>query len=139
MTKWCVDANVIIAILLEEHATTAARRFWSDLDVIDQIIGPQVLLAECTSVLRRKVSEGVVSEAEGNRLMARMLSFPIEIDASRSQFSIAFAWALEMKRTKVHDLQYVAVAQIQNATIATIDGGLRQAANEHGVPVTVIR
>jgi predicted nucleic acid-binding protein len=139
MTRWCLDANVVIAILLDEHVTEAARSFWFALNENDELIAPQVLLPECASVLRRKVNEAVITADEGSRLLGRLLSFPIDIESSRFQFSLAFAWALETNRTKMHDLQYVAVAQIRGANVVTIDGGLRQIAVERGVPVTVIQ
>jgi predicted nucleic acid-binding protein len=139
VTRWCIDANVIIAILLEERVTPAARAFWTEVEETDELLGPQILFPECTGVLRRKVTEAAVSEAEGLRLLDKVLSFPINIEASADQFRLALAWALAGKRTKMHDLQYVAVSQIRNAIMVTIDGGLRQAANEHGVRVRVLR
>jgi predicted nucleic acid-binding protein len=139
LTTWCVDANVVLAIYLEDQATDSARGFLTGLEASDEVIGPQILLPECTSVLRRKVSQGVLSEDQGRRFLESVLAFPIAIETSQDQFRLAIAWAFQMNRTRMHDLQYIAVAQIRNATVVTIDGGLSQAATERGVPVRVLQ
>jgi predicted nucleic acid-binding protein len=138
LTAWCIDANVVIATLVDETATPAARGFWDRLRRTDEVVAAQVLHPECIAVLRRKVAQGVISEAEGRAKVEEALTLPITVETSRTQFTQAFAWAVAMKRIKMHDLQYLAVAQIRNATMVTIDGGLRQAALERGVQIRVL-
>jgi hypothetical protein len=86
-------------------------------------------------VLRRKANEGLISQDEARFLLDGILAIPIQIEQDRTQFRLALDWAFRTNRTKMHDLQYVAVAQLRRATVVTIDGGMRQAASEHGVPV----
>lgn len=139
MTTWCVDANVVIATLLQENATPAARAFWSGLSRADEVIAAQVLLPECTAALRRKVVDGSITEAEGRQLVEDMLALPVVIEQTRDQFRMAFDWALAMRRRRMHDLQYLAVAILRRAQLVTIDSGLRQAAQERGVAVRFLR
>jgi predicted nucleic acid-binding protein len=134
-----VDANVVIATVLNESATPAARQFWQELTREDSVIAPAILFPECTSALRQRTLDGTISEAEGVVLLEEMLALPIAIELAREQFPVALAWAIQMKRKKTNDLQYVAIASIREAQILTLDSGVRQAALEHGVPVTVIR
>jgi predicted nucleic acid-binding protein len=124
---------------MDEAATAAALGFWDGLRRSDEVVTAQVLHPECIAVLRRKVAQGVLSEAEGRAMLEQALALPIAVETSRTQFSLAFIWAITTKRVKMHDLQYVAVAQIRDAEIVTIDGGLRQAATERGVRVRFLR
>jgi predicted nucleic acid-binding protein len=139
VTTWCVDANVIIATLLDEKSSSNAQAFWSELRPTDDVVSAQVLHPECVTVLRRKVAEGVISSAEGRTKINQLFALPIVVETSPRQFRLAFEWALAQRRLKMHDLQYVAVGLIRNAHVVTLDGGVRQIAVERGVPVTVIR
>src|SRR6266550_3042261 len=103
MARWCVDASAVLAALLRESATSVARAFWDDLTTSDEIIAPQVLFPECTSVLRRRASEGVISVNEGRALIDEMLRMPIRVQDPKEQFRIAFDWASRMRRIKTHD------------------------------------
>jgi predicted nucleic acid-binding protein len=128
-----------MASLFDEPASRSVRAFLSSLRASDELIGAQVLLPECAAVLRRRVADSRTSEAEAIERLDELLELPIEIETSGQQFRTAFEWALAMNRIRMHDLQYVAVARLRNASIATIDGGMRQAAMEHGVPVRLLR
>jgi len=139
MTTWCVDANVVIATLVDEAATSAARSFWDALRRTDEVIAAQVLYPECAAVLRRKVVQGLLSESEGREKIEEALDLPITVETSKQQFRLSFEWALPMRRIRMHDLMYVAVAKIRDATVVTIDSGMRQAAHEQGVAATLLR
>lgn len=138
MTEWCVDANVLIAAVLQEKDTPRAQDFLRRLEQVDTLVGPSILLPECATVLRRKANEGLISQDEARFLLDRILAIPIQIEQARTQFRLALEWELRTNRTRMHDLQYVAVAQLRRATVVTIDGGMLQAASEHGVPVRTL-
>ena len=139
MARWCVDANVVIATLLEENRTSQARSFWISLAADDEVIVPCVLFPECTSVIRRTVVSGALTEAEGYEKLGELLALPLRISTQRAQFSLAFDWATRGKRAKTNDLQYVAVAQLEGAEIVSLDGGMQQAAREQNVPVRFLQ
>ena len=139
MARWCVDASAVLASVLSEHATAAARAFWSDLTGFDDVVGPQLLLPECTSVLRQRVGSGELTEAESADLLEDLLSLPIRIHESRDQFRVALTLAGRLKRPKAYDMQYLAVATIERAELVTLDRGLRQAATDIHHPVRLLR
>ncbi len=139
MTRWCPDANVIIASVLAEEHSAMARQFWATLNDADEVIAPHILFPECTSVLRRRVFRGDLTEEEGYSAVEFMLGLPIRVEPWLDQFRLAFDWATRMRRAKTNDLQYVAAAQIMNATIVSLDGGMRHAAIEHQVPIRLLR
>jgi predicted nucleic acid-binding protein len=91
------------------------------------------------SVIRWLVATSVLSENDGRDKAEELFELPIRINTSLSQFSVAYDWAIRAKRIKMHDLQYIAVAQMEHAQILTLDGGMRQAALEHNVPVSLLR
>jgi predicted nucleic acid-binding protein len=134
-----VDATVLIASLFDEPASAEVRAFMTALRSADELVAAQVLLPECAAVLRRKVAEGLTSGAEALERLDELLELPIDIETSRDQFRLAFEWALATNRIKMHDLQYIAVARLRNASMVTIDGGMHQAAVEHGVPARLLR
>lgn len=96
-------------------------------------------MAECTSILRREVFDRRIDHEQAHLRLDILLSLPVRIVDSRVQYSRAFELARRFQHRKAYDMQHLAVAEIENAELATLDRGLRHAAREMGVPLVLPR
>jgi predicted nucleic acid-binding protein len=135
----CPDANVLVALLVTEVHSDTVTAFWESLSDADEIIGAQLLLPECTSTFREKVSRGELSQAEAIGLVERMSRLPIRISLEARQFTRALELAGRIRSVKAYDMQYVAAAEAEQCELVTLDGGPYQTAVEIGLPVRLLR
>jgi len=98
-----------------------------------------MLLPELTSVLREQVSLKFISPATARDALDKTLAMPIQTHLSLDQFSRSFDLAARFQHQKAYDMQFVAVAEAEGATIVTNDRGMRHAATQVGVPVRFLR
>jgi predicted nucleic acid-binding protein len=68
-----------------------------------------------------------------------MLELPIQICGNSEQFQRALDLAERTKRIKTYDMQYVAVAEIEDCEMIALDGGVYQAAIEIGLKARLLR
>lgn len=137
--RYSPDASVLLAWLLREDRSPQVREFWTGLTTDDEIVAAMLLLPECTSVLREKAAIGELQHGECQQLVGEMLELPVAVSAARGQFSRAVEMAERTGRVKAYDMQYLAAAEVESCTIVTIDGGMRQAAIEFGLPILFLR
>jgi predicted nucleic acid-binding protein len=137
--RYCPDASVILAWLLADQRSDAVAAFWTGLTTADELVAPMLLLAECTSVLRKRAFGGALSHDDSIQLLGQMLELPIRVSNEPAQFLRAMEISNGTKRAKAYDMQYVAVAEAERAEIVTLDGGIRQAALELRLPVRLLR
>jgi predicted nucleic acid-binding protein len=137
--RFCPDANVLVALLVREVHSSNVLAFWDSLTADDEMVGAQLLLPECTSAIREKVSQGELTHDEAVLLMDRLIQLPIRISNASGQFTMALELAYRTNRRKAYDMQYVAVAQAERGQLVTLDGGPYQAAIEIGVPARLLR
>ena len=138
MPRFCLDASVVLARLLQE-GLPLVESFWSSVTQNDDLVAAQLLPAECTSVIRRAAFSGRITSDEGRRLVQELVHLPLQVVGSAQQFVRAFELADRFQHKKAYDMQYLAVAEIERAVLITVDRGLRHAAREIGVPVTYLR
>ena len=139
MPVYCVDASAVVAWLLHAQVTRPIEDFWTGLrDGVDEVIGPQLLYPECTSVIREQVGKGEISHDHAMRLADQLHALPIRISQVARQFPRALELAERFQRKKAYDMQYLAVAELQHAELLTLDRGLFDAASRLGVPVRLL-
>ncbi len=101
----------------------------------DELVGAPLLLAECTSLIRREIFDRRLEHDLGTRRLDILLNLPLRIVDSRVQYSRAIELARQFQHRRAYDMQHLAVAEMERAELATFDRGLRHAARELGVPV----
>jgi predicted nucleic acid-binding protein len=138
VARYALDASVVLARLLRENYVLV-NEFWASLTPLDEIFGAQLLIPECTSVIRENVSKGRITPQEAEGAVADLIALPITTRFEREQFSSAIALAQRFQKFKAYDMQYLATAFLIQAELVTIDGGLRQTATEFGHPVRFLR
>lgn len=137
--RYSLDASVLVAWLLPDQRTTEIEDFWERISEEDELVCAMLLLPECTSTLRRKVFEKKLEHTEAQRLIDVMTALPIRVSLMLDQFPLALNLANSTGRAKAYDMQYLAVAEVEGCHLITLDSGMRQAAIERRVPVTLLR
>ena len=109
--------------------------FFANLRVQDVLVAPQLLRPECTSVIREQTFGGRITPEEATQLVEVLGDLVLRVNTSVQQFSRALDLAERFRHAKAYDAQYLAVAEMENAELVTIDQSLRHAAKEIGVAV----
>lgn len=116
-----VDASVVVAALVDDGTDGA----WAEAVLLsDDLAAPHLMPAEVANILRRAKQAGDVSAdtaslAHGDLLDLRVELVPYAVVASR-------AWALRENLT-LYDAWYVALAELLEADLATLDARLARA------------
>ncbi len=116
-----VDVSVVVAALVDGGAAGT----WAERVLVsDDLIAPHLMPAEVANVLRRAVLTGEISSDIGSLAHADLLDLRVELFpygpvASR-------AWTLRDSLT-LYDAWYVALAELLEAPLATLDGRLARA------------
>ena len=134
MAVFTLDTNVLVAWVLPD-GRSSAREFMPDLQRTDTLLATPLLLPECTSVLRREVFYRRMSHVDALSLLNQLISLPLVLIDSAAQFERALDLSRRFQHKKAYDMQYLAVAELTDSNLVTMDRGLRHAANQTGVPV----
>ena len=115
------DASVLVASLVDQGDTGSWAESWV---VGGTVIGPELLPAETTNVLRRLEHTREISTLEAASAHGDLLQLPLRL------FSFApFArrvWALRDNLSS-YDAWYVALAEASDCPLVTMDGRLARA------------
>ena len=134
-----MDASAVLAYILREDYPRVTEFFDSLDDGIDQLLGPHLLLAECTSAIHEQIEKGRIGADEVPAYIQDLLRIPIRTCEHRQQFTMATELARRFRHAKAYDMQYLAAAVAENVELVTIDGGMRQAALNIKHPVRFLR
>lgn len=116
-----VDASVVVAALVDSGHDGS----WADeLLASDELIAPHLMPVEVANILRRTVLNGAISAdtastAHADMLRLRVDLFPYSLFAGR-------IWELRENVT-AYDAWYVALAEVTEARLATLDRRLAEA------------
>lgn len=116
-----VDASVVVAALIDSGST---GQWAEDLLLNTPLQAPQLMPVEAANILRRATLCGEISEdfaalAHRDLLGLPCTLFPYELVAER-------VWALRANIT-AYDASYVALAELMDAELATLDRALARA------------
>lgn len=103
-----------------------------------RIAAPSLLFAEGTSVIRRLIHSGLLTEEEGLTALADIFELSIEIiPLSSEHCRAALRWADRLGHAKAYDGFYLAVAEERHAELWTTDEHLVRKAKQ--LDITWIR
>jgi predicted nucleic acid-binding protein len=139
MPSYALDASTVLATVLSEAHSAAAVGFLAQLGPRDELVGPGLLHAECTSNLRTLVYDGVLTEEEGREAVEKIIRLGIRPLVASEQHRVALNLASSRQLRKAYDTHYLAVAAILGAELVTIDGGMYQGAIEGRIAARLLR
>jgi predicted nucleic acid-binding protein len=139
LPAYTVDASTLLAYLVPESHTPAAQTFFRSLVRVDELFEPSFLFVECTSNLRRKVHEGVLSPDEAGAKLEQALRIQVTLVSDLEQHRRAFEYASTRSTVRAYDEHYLAVASLSGAEIVTIDSGMYQGAVNLRIPARLLR
>ncbi len=116
-----VDASVLVAALVD----SGREGKWAESVIVGgSLVGPELVLAEASNILRRLEGTGKISRLEATSAHRDLLRLDLEL------FPFApFAervWALRANLTS-YDAWYVALAETLNCPLVTLDRKLSRA------------
>jgi predicted nucleic acid-binding protein len=118
----CIDASLALTWLLNtgiEVRADALRRQWLQDDV--ELLGPPLFRAEVTSVLREEVFFKRLSPEEGEEAYNIYSDIPIRIVNNPAIYRKAWELAKAYNQHRTYDMQYLAVAEIEDCEFWTLD------------------
>lgn len=130
MSHVCLDANIIIKLLLFEADSSLAESLWSAcLDRTVMTVAPLILPFEILSVIRRRVHRGLLSPAKAEAARTLALELPITYVHDVRLLARAYELATEFNQPTIYDASYLAVAETFACDFWTADEPFYHAAS----------
>ena len=116
-----IDSSVVVAALID----TGTLGAWAE-EILerDDLYAPELLRVETANVLRRLERAGEITGQEANAAFEDLMELDVELHAFEA-FSDR-VWELRHNVTS-YDAWYVALAEVLNLPLATLDGRLAKA------------
>jgi predicted nucleic acid-binding protein len=118
----CVDASTALAWLFyDEHREQAddLLKQWAENAV--KLVAPPMFHSEVTSGIRKRVYFKRILPEEGERLFAVYSEIPVKIIDSWDVYQKAWELAKEFDLPVCYDMQYMAVAELEDCEFWTLD------------------
>lgn len=125
----CVDASVVVRLVVAGPLAEAASAVWATwLHSNAEILAPDLLLAETTSVLHRYGHQGLLSDDTVREALDTVLDLPIRYVRGPAVHRRALLLARELRLPAACDAHYLAVTEQNAAHFWTADQKLVAAA-----------
>jgi predicted nucleic acid-binding protein len=123
-----VDASLAVDLCVSEGG-------FSNLDGHD-LVAPPLMRSEALSVLHQLVRRTELSEADADVALTRLEAAPIRREEPEGLARTAWKIADDLGWAKTYDAEYVALAQLLDCRLLTIDRRLRRGADRLGFVIT---
>lgn len=130
MSVFVVDASVVIKWFVPEIHSHAARRL---LERDDHYFAPDLVFAETSNAIWKKVRRGELSSAQGQQLVNDLGSIAVETITARALANDAYSLAISTG-CSVYDAMYLALAVRLDTKMLTADERLANTLTE--MPLT---
>lgn len=126
-----VDANVVVEVTLERLGVTALEGLGNE-----QLVAPWLLWSEVPAALSAMVFRSEISRELGEPALGRLAT--IKVEPLHPDGLITEAWRITKERgwAKTYDAEYLALAQLLDCRLVTLDGPLWRATRSLGYVVT---
>jgi predicted nucleic acid-binding protein len=112
-----VDSSVVAAAFFPEPHRAAAAALLADGE---ELVAPELLLAEVANVVWKRHGRGEIEAAEANDLLADVLRLPISYIPAAELIESALELAVAVRRS-VYDSMYLALAVRHGTVMVTGD------------------
>lgn len=126
--KVCVDASLVLKLVLAEEYSDKADALWTEwIEKEIHIFAPPLLAFEMTSVIRNHVYRGNLTEEEGEMAFEAAFALGITFDYPEMLHQKAWELAKQFNRPTAYDTHYLALALIEGCKLWTADKRLYNA------------
>jgi predicted nucleic acid-binding protein len=122
-----VDASVAVAAC---HTPVGFARFRDH-----ELVAPPLMVTEASSVLHEMAWRGDITKPRAKTMLSRLLDAPVEVRAPKDLIKAAWKVADEFGWAKTYDAQYVALAQLTDCRLLTIDERMLRGVARLGIAV----
>jgi predicted nucleic acid-binding protein len=127
----CVDASLVVALLMPERFTVPATALWETWVNQDiRIVAPSLLGYEVTSALYRKVFRGIIAKEDGQSALQQYLALEIETLTLPELHFSATDLARQFNRPNTYDAHYLALSNHLASPLWTADEKLYNSVKE---------
>lgn len=125
MSERCVDASVIVKLALkgEPYRVKARQLVRESIAMGIDLIAPPIFPSEVDTVIRRRVYDGKLSQAEAQRAYAVLDRAPVQIVTHPNLRQRAREVAEQFSQRTVYDASYAALAELRGCEFWTADRG----------------
>ena len=131
MTRYVVDASVIIQALVAQSHTAEATALVASIPQTNQIHIPEFCLLECANVLWKQVRFQKIPKVDAAQLLLDLLDLPLVSVPVLNLLPTALEIGLA-HQLAVYDSLYIALALSLNCPLVTVDDRQLQAAIAQG-------
>ena len=126
----CIDANVIVALVVTEPATERLNDAWvAWVREGRTLVAPRLLRFEVAGALERKLRRGELDQSPVRMALSAAESLASVIEQPEIVGGLQMAWELaEVYRLSVLDACYLAIARQEKAELWTLDAELARRA-----------
>ena len=124
----CVDASLIVALLLPERFSPAALALWKEWTLSGwQVTAPMLIRYEVSSALYRKAHRNLISLDDSQAALQRFLALDLEILDPPLLLAPAAELAGKLNLPAPYDAQYLALSEHLDCPLWTGDERLYNA------------
>ena len=118
----CVDASLALKLVLDEEDSDRAHALWQAWVSADtEIVAPEYLAVEATSVIRNHVYRGLLSKEAGQAAFDALHAQAITLISSQGLNSRAWELSEQFGRPTAYDAYYMVVAETFGCDLWTAD------------------
>jgi len=140
-TPLVMDASVLVRLVLEERASEETEGFFFESEQWYPLIAPSILISETAAAITKKVRRREIEQAFAydafRNCRAALDMRVVELFSANDLLDAAFELSLHLHHP-LHDCIYLALAQAQEAAVATCDSVLARKARELGIATELI-
>ncbi|HYM45969.1 MAG TPA: type II toxin-antitoxin system VapC family toxin [Solirubrobacteraceae bacterium] len=100
-----------------------------------ELVAPQLMLVEASSVLHEMAWREEITKPRAETMLGRLLKAPVKIRMPGGLIQSAWRVADELGWAKTYDAQYVALAQMLDCRLVSVDERLLRGVTRLGVAV----
>ncbi|HTU78312.1 MAG TPA: type II toxin-antitoxin system VapC family toxin [Solirubrobacteraceae bacterium] len=100
-----------------------------------QLVAPQLMLIEASSVLHEMSWRKEITKPRAKTMLGRLLKAPVKIGRPAGLIESAWRVADELGWAKTYDAQYVALAQILDCQLVSVDERLLRGVARLGIAI----
>ena len=126
-----IDANFLLKLFLPENSSEQVEHQWRKwIENSIEIIAPTFIVFEAASVLRNKVSRGILDDVDAAEMIDKMRHLDLSLIYAPELIELAWGIGAILRPPALYDCFYLAVAKLFEAPFWTSDKRLYRAAKK---------